>query len=351
MNLDESILSRYKLSNTIELKNRILMAPMTRRFADKDSCPIQDMSDYYAKRADAGLIITEGTIISQDAIGYGNVPGIYTEKQISKWSNVTEKVHNNSGKIFLQLWHCGRVSHPNFHNGNKPVSCSETEMILPLGKTGLIPGRCRSASVAEIDKITNAYSIASKNALKAGFDGVEIHAANGYLIDQFLHYCTNLRDDNYGASPENMSRFCIDIVKSCRNEIGKDNVGLRISPGGHMAEIKTDHRDKFVFEFLLKTISDLNIAYVHIGNFDDSVVYPELDNKTMTRFVRDIYHGNLIACGGYSVSSAHEGIVSKQFDLVAFGRSFIANPDLIRKIKSGKELIQYAAGMLGSLKN
>ena len=147
MNLNESILSRFKISKSIELKNKILMAPMTRRFADTEFCPTPEMADYYAKRSDAGLIISEGTIISEDAIGYGNVPGIYTEKQISKWSKVTEKVHVNNGKIFLQLWHCGRASHPKFHKGNLPVSCSETEMKLPLGKTGLIPGKCRAASL------------------------------------------------------------------------------------------------------------------------------------------------------------------------------------------------------------
>jgi N-ethylmaleimide reductase len=232
------------------------MAPMTRRFVDADSCPIPEMADYYAKKSEAGLIITEGTLIS---------------------------------------------------------------------------------------KITIEYSNAAKNAMKAGFNGIEIHAANGYLVDQFLHHCTNIRNDIYGVSSENMSRFCLDIVKSCMNEIGNDKIGLRISPGGHMAEIQTNSK------FLLKKILELNIAYVHIGNFDDSIIYPELDNKTMTKFVRDIYSGNLVACRGYDIASAHEGILSNQFDLVTFGRSFISNPDYIYKIKSGKEIIRYDIGILGSL--
>lgn len=349
MNLNESLFSSYKISKSIELKNRILMAPMTRRFADNELCPIPEMADYYTKRSDAGLIVTEGTIISPDATGYGNVPGIYTEKQIAKWSKVTEKVHQNNGKIFLQLWHCGRVSHPKFHNGNLPISCSETEMLLPLGKSGLMPGKSRAASLSEIEKLINDYSLAAKNAIKAGFDGVELHGANGYLIDQFLHHCTNLRDDIYGKTPENMSRFCVEVVQACSHEIGNDKVALRISPGGYTTEMKTHPNDKFIFDILLKKISELNIAYVHIGNSDDSVIYPELENKTMTQFVRDHYIGNLVACGSYSVEKAHEGILSNQFNLIAMGRNFISNPDLIDKIKSGKDLIKYDVEMLRSL--
>jgi N-ethylmaleimide reductase len=185
--------------------------------------------------------------------------------------------------------------------------------------------------------------------MSAGFTGVEIHGANGYLVDQFLHYCTNQRDDDYGGTPANMTRFCLEVVDACAQAIGIERVGLRLSPAGHMAEIVTDPRDKEVFACLLDRLSALAMAYVHIGNFDDTVIYPELEDKSMTDFVRSKFQGTVITSGGYNYDSACAGISANKFDLIAFGRPFIANPDLIKKIKSETPWVAYDPTMLSQL--
>ena len=343
------LLSPFKLSDSVSIKNRVVMAPMTRRFADKQSCPTRDMADYYAKRSDAGLIITEGTLISEDAIGYGNIPGIYTQEQITAWRKVTEQVHKNNGKIFLQLWHCGRVSHPNFHNGNLPISASSTQMTTPLGNSGFQTGLSREASVEEIQSLIKDFAQAAGNAIKSGFDGVEIHGANGYLIDQFNHHCTNLRDDDYGGTPEKMARFCLEVVKACGEKIGFDRVGIRLSPAGHMGEIITHQDDKLVFKYLLIQLEQLPICYVHTGNFDDSIVFEELDNMTMTDFLRRHYAKNVIAAGGYNLQTGMEFVKQHSNNLIAYGRPFIANPELIQLIESDSKWQEYDSKMLRKL--
>ncbi len=347
--MESKLLVPYQLSSTIKIKNRIVMAPMTRRMAMLDHTPIEGMVSYYMKRADAGLIITEGTIISSDAIGYGNVPGIFTNKQIEAWKKITDAVHQREGKIFLQLWHCGRVSHPHFHKGLAPISASATIMNTPLGRSGFMCGESRTATVGEIEKIIDEYAIATKNAAIANFDGVEVHGANGYLVDQFLHYCSNRREDDYGASPENMARFCLEVVHACGEVIGFDQVGLRLSPAGHMSEIITEERDQTVFKYLLHELEKKSIAYVHTGIFDDSIVYPALGGETATGFLRQNYKHNLIASGGYNFKSAEHGIDTGSFDLIAIGRPFIANPDLIKKLEAGAPLEEYMANMLERL--
>jgi len=342
-----SILQSYQLTPRLHLKNRIVMAPMTRRKANIDGTPGEIMINYYADRADAGLIVTEGTLISADAIGYGNIPGIYTQAHIDGWRKITDAVHNKGGLIFLQLWHCGRVSHPFFHQGRLPISASATEMTqTDLGSSGYKSGLSRAATVGEINRVIRDYANAAQNAMLAGFDGVELHGANGYLIDQFLHFCTNQRDDGYGGTSENMARFCLECVQACGDLIGYDKVGLRLSPGGYLFEIKNHEDDHLVFSYLLRQLQETGIAYVHTGNFDDSVKFPFLNNMTMTEFIRSKYSGNLIAAGSYTVDSAISGIKDNKFNLVAMGRPFIANSDLVSKIKLGLPLISYHPDML-----
>ena len=343
------LLQPFKLSKRISLKNRVIMAPMTRRFADAEGCVTEKMKEYYAKRSDAGLIITEGTLISEDAIGYGNIPGIYTPEQITAWNKITERVHKNNGKIFLQLWHCGRVSHPNFHNGSFPISASSTQMKTPLGNSGFQTGLSREASVKEIHSLIKDFAKAADNAIEAGFDGVEIHGANGYLIDQFNHHCTNLRYDDYGGTPEKMARFCLEVVKACGEKIGFDRVGLRLSPAGHMSEINSHYDDKLVFKYLLKQLEQLPICYVHTGNFDDSIVFEELDNMTMTDFIRCHYTKNVIAAGGYNLQTGIEFVKQHSNNLIAFGRPFIANPNLVDLIKHNHTWQKYDSKMLRKL--
>lgn len=325
------------------------MAPLTRRRADEEYNPTDIMIDYYAKRADAGLIITEGTIISKDAIGYGNVPGIFKDSHIENWKKITNAVHQNGGAIFLQLWHCGRVSHPILHQGRLPISSSVTTMNIPLGNSGLRCGTSRAATKNEISSLINDFAIAAQNAIKANFDGIEIHGANGYLIDQFLHFCCNNRDDEYGGTPENMAQFCIEIINACGEAIGFERVGLRLSPGGHLNEIVTEEQDQHVFKYLLQELEKLNIAYIHTGSFDDSIIYKALSNKTPTEFLRSHYKKIIIASGGYNFSSAEQGINNNLFDLIAFGRSFIANPDLVERLKQNKSLNEYNPEMLKDL--
>lgn len=350
MTANLKLLEPVVLSDQLKLKNRIVMAPMTRCKATQNGDATEDMSRYYARRADAGLIITEGTVIRPDAIGYPQVPGIYTQSHVDKWRAVTDAVHANNGKIMLQIWHVGRVSHPHFLHGQLPISCSATTMKGRIHRSnGLHYGKSRAVSLDEIEVLVNDFARAAKNALEAGFDGIEIHGANGYLIDQFLHYDTNHREDAYGGNSENMIRFASEIVNACINEIGCDRVGIRLSPGPYLNEINVDRRDQDVFVQLLAKLSKLNIAYVHTGAFDDSQTYKELNNLTMTQFIRQHYTGNVIACGSYTIDKACSGIAERKFDCAAFGRPFIANSDLVSKIKNGVTLTAYDTSMLDSL--
>lgn len=344
------LLQPYRLNHALPLKNRIIMAPMTRNLANTDFTPTDAMVHYYSKRADAGLIITEGTLLHPFGRSANNIPGIFTQNHIEGWQQVTAAVHQRGGLIMLQLWHVGRVSHPVFLEGNLPISASETVMMGKVKRTAdLYHGRSRAASVDEIKELIAHYAQAAVNAIKAGFEGVEIHGANGYLIDQFLHYTTNHRQDDYGQTPENMARFALAIVKACGDAIGYSRVGLRISPGGYLNEIVGDNKDALVFKYLLEQLNPLSIAYVHTGNFDDAVQFPELDNQTMTAFIRAHYQGTVIACGQYNAEKARVGIGGNQYDLVAFGRPFIANPDLISRLKRKSELVDFEQGMLETL--
>lgn len=348
--MSNHLLDSFQLNHLFTLKNRIVMAPMTRVRATDDSVPTQEMADYYARRSAAGLIVTEGTVIQADALGQWNVPGIYNEKQIEHWRVVTDQVHDNDGLIFSQIWHVGRVSHPDFLGGKLPISPSETVMTGRIARgNGLMLGKSRAATVSEIHQIINQYASAAANAMRAGFDGVEIHGANGYLIDQFLHYHTNLRTDDYGGSIENMARFPLAVVRAVGEAIGFERVGLRLSPGGYLNEIVGDARDADVFGYLIDALNQLPLAYLHTGNFNDAQVFPELHQQNMTAFLRSLYHGKLIACGSYSFAEAQAGVDKNLFDLVAFGRPFIANPDLIERLRTGQELKPYDVSMLNTL--
>src|SRR3990167_5916375 len=311
--------TEYQLNSSINLKNKIVMAPMTRAKSNTSLIPTPAMTNYYAARAESGLIITEGTVINSTARGHDAVPGIFTSEQVHAWQQVTAAVHQQDGCIFSQLWHVGRVSHPYFLNGALPLSASATVMTGKISRSnGLEFGKARIATTEEIKNIIKDYYDCSIRAISAGFDGIEIHAANGYLLDQFLHHHTNLRDDEYGTTPENMARFALEVVEACINAIGKDHVSIRLSPGAYLNEIVGDPRDATTFQHLLEKLSLMEIAYVHTGNFDHAVVFPELGQLTMTEFMRKHYKGTLIAAGNYDIDAACRGINAHQFDLVAF---------------------------------
>ena len=338
----------WTFNKTLTIKNRIIMAPMTRCMADDCLVPTQDMVDYYARRADAGLIIAEATIIRADGQGYPNTPGIYSKSQIEGWRQVTKKVHDNGGKIFLQLFHAGRVTHAVYLKGEQPIAPSSIALDGTASRTdGLRYPIPRSLAIDEISPLVDSFAQAAKNAIKAGFDGVEIHAANGYIIDQFLHWQSNHRTDKYGCTSENMTFFALQVVDAVTNAVGADRVGIRLSPAAYIH--MTHHQDDVqVFRHLLPQLDDRNLAYLHTGMFDDSLSFDELGGN-VTSFLRKNYNGTLIASGSYVPQKAVDAISKNLFDLIAFGRSFIANPDLIHKIKFNQELLTYDESMLEEL--
>ncbi|MCK6264679.1 alkene reductase [Vibrio sp. ZSDE26] len=344
----ENLFQPLDLNSTITLQNRILMAPLTRCMADENLIPTQAMADYYARRADTGLIISEAVIIRPDGQGYPNTPGLFTAEQITGWKKVTSAVHQNGGKIFAQLWHTGRVAHPHFFDGEFVLAPSA------LGIEGSVP-RMReltytvpkAASKEEIDQLVADYSQAAANAIDAGFDGVEIHGANGYLIDQFLHYSSNVREDEFGGSIENMVRFPLAVIDAISHRIGEDRTALRISPGAY-AHIDTDKRDRAVFDLLLSELEKRELAYLHVGIFDDSMTFDYLDGSA-SEYIRSNYSKTLVGVGSYTAESGSEAIGANKFDLLAIGRPLIANPDYVAKVKSGDDLIEYSDEMLMSL--
>lgn len=343
------LLSPFKLNSTLTLQNRVLMAPLTRCMSDDDLVPTQAMVEYYARRAKTGLIISEATIIRPDAQGYPNTPGLFTREQIQGWKKVTDAVHANGGKMFAQLWHVGRVAHPHFFDG---------EVLAPsaIGVEGSVP-RMReltyitpkAATKDDINSLVADFAKAAENAIEAGFDGVEIHGANGYLIDQFLHHAANTRDDEYGQTPENMSRFALEVTDAVIAAVGNERTGLRLSPGAYF-NMSEDSRDKAVFDYLLPQLEKRNLAYLHGGIFDDSTTFDSLEGKTTSEFLRAGYKGTLVGVGSYSFETAKEAINNDKFDLIAIGRPMIANPDYITKIEQGKALTPYSEDMLSELK-
>ena len=343
-----NLLQPYELNNTITLNNRILMAPLTRCMADDNLVPTQATADYYGRRAEAGLIISEAILIRQDGQGYPNTPGLFTPEQITGWRKVTDAVHNNGGKIFAQIWHTGRVSHPHFFGGGDVLAPSAVKV------DGSVP-RMRELSYQvpkpltheEIAQLVQDFSQTAANAIDAGFDGVEIHGANGYLIDQFLHHDSNRRTDEYGGSEQNMARFALEVVDAVVDRIGNDRTALRVSPGAYM-NMEGDDRDRGVFDHLLTELEKRDLAFLHVGIFDDSLEFDYLGG-TASSYVRANYNNTLVGVGGYTAETGSDAIETSKFDLLAIGRPFIANPDYIAKVREGKKLVNYSDEMLASL--
>jgi len=343
----------YSLNDTITLNNRILMAPLTRCMADDNLVPTAAMAQYYGRRAEAGLIISEAVIIRPDGQGYPNTPGLFTQEQINGWKLVTETVHNNGGKIFAQLWHTGRVAHPYFFENNNKGS---SDVLAPsaVAVEGSVP-RMRDLTYQvpkavthqDIEQLIKDYAQAANNAIEAGFDGVEIHGANGYLIDQFLHHDSNRRTDEYGETPENMSRFPLAVVDAIIASIGKDRTALRVSPGAYF-NMAGDTKDRQVFDYLLKELEQRDLAFLHVGIFDDAMEFDYLGGQASS-YIRANYNKTLVGVGSYTPSSGNSAIGNNKFDLLAIGRPFIANADYVAKVRSGTELVEYSDEMLTSL--
>lgn len=338
----------HVLNDQITLNNRIVMAPLTRCMAAAGLIPTDEMAAYYARRAEAGLIISEATIIRPDGQGYPDTPGLYSDEQIAGWTKVTQAVHERGGKIFAQLWHTGRVAHPEFFGGGDVLGPSA------IAFDGTVPRRRdltyvvpKAASKEDIEQLIEDYVAAAENAIVAGFDGVEIHGANGYLLDQFLHFDTNQREDEFGQTPENMARFPLAVIDAIIDRIGGARTGLRLSPGAY-AHISPDERDRAVFDYLLAELDKRELAYLHEGMFDDSMEFDYLGGK-VSEYMRKHYSGTLVASGGFTAQSSAEAIEQGKFELVAIGRPFIANPDYVALVRNAEPLQEYDASMLDAL--
>lgn len=331
------LFSPIKIGN-YNLNNRIFMAPLTRCRSIKDNVPNDLMALYYSQRASAGLIISEATQISTQGIGYLYTPGIHTPKQIQGWKKITQAVHKKGGRIFLQLWHVGRISHSSYHNGKLPVAPSA---IKPKGEVYTYNGikefeTPKELKVQEIKEIVKEYAKAAKNAIKAGFDGIEIHAANGYLIDQFLRDSTNIRKDEYGNNIKNRSRFLFEVIKAISDEIGADKTGLKLSPSGTFNDIKDSNPEKH-FKYVCEKLNDFNLAYLHVVDALES----DIKNGAKTvdlSIIREAYKGILITNGAYDKKRANDYIKNNKTDAVTFGVLFLSNPDLPERFKTDSKL-------------
>lgn len=332
------------------LKNRMVMAPLTRsRSAQPGNIPTRLNAYYYAQRASAGLIVSEATQVSQQGQGYAWTPGIYTPEQVAGWKLVTDAVHAAGGRIFMQLWHVGRVSHPALQpDGGLPVAPSAIGLqgmafiADELGVPQFVPFVTpRALDSEEIPGIVRQYELGAHNALAAGFDGVEVHAANGYLIDQFLNSSTNRRTDEYGGSIANRSRLLMEIVEAVRGVWGSDRVGVRISPEGTFNEMG-DEDPEALFRHVAVRLNDFELAYLHVvqpeiaGNA--TIAQPDPARPSIVTMIRGVYRGTLIACGGYDYRRATRALEIEGIDLIAFGRLFLANPDLPGRLRQGAPL-------------
>lgn len=324
---------------TLELPNRLVMAPMTRNRAGAGHVPTELMARYYEQRASAGLLVTEATQVAPEGVGYPNTPGIYASEQVEGWKRVTERVHASSGRIFLQLWHVGRISHPLFQPGGKlPVAPSAIapsgEVYTPEGMKPYVAPRALDTS--EIVAIVEQYARGARHARDAGFDGVELHGANGYLVDQFLRDGTNHRTDKYGGSIENRARFLIEVVQALITAWAPDRVGVRLSPSGTFNDMK-DSAPLETFGYAVGQLDDLGTAYVHLVEGTDADVRHG-GTVVPTFELRPRFSRTLIVNGDYDRERGDAAIQKDAADLVSFGRLFLANPDLPRRLKTGAPL-------------
>jgi len=340
--MDKQILFMpYNLSGT-ELKNRMVMAPLTRSRSDNQEKVATTLTaTYYQQRATAGLIITEGTNVSTNAVGYINVPGIYSEAQVEGWKLVTKAVHDKGGKIFAQLWHVGRLSHPDFHNGELPYAPSA---INPHEKSYTQNGFVdtvtpRAMTIEEIKQTIQDFKNAAANAVAAGFDGVEIHAANGYLFHQFFNNCSNIRTDDYGGSIENKARILFDTINAIKDVIALNKVGVRLNPSMHnFMGILMDEETIPTFEYIVKRLNGYGLAYIHLTEPFVPVDDVPFAVTEIAKHFRPLYKGTLIINKGFNKATATKVLEDADADLVAFGVPFLANPDLVKRYKTDAEL-------------
>ena len=324
----------------IEAANRVAMAPLTRNRADNDTGEVGDMHvDYYRQRAGAGLIITEATQISAEGKGYIRTPGIHTPEQVAAWKKVTDAVHEAGGKIVCQLWHVGRISHVSLQpDGQQPVAPSAVNAgVKTFTENGFEPtSDPRALDIEEMPRIVDEYAQAAKMAIAAGFDGVEVHAANGYLIDQFLKTGSNKRDDAYGGSVENRARLLMEVMEAVTAAIGGDRTGIRLSPFSPANGISDDNPQE-TFTHVVKGLNRFGLAYLHMVEGATGGSRDLKDGHSIDA-LRKLFDGVYMANNGYDREMAMEAVASGHADVIAIGRPFIANPDLVKRYRQNAPL-------------
>ncbi|EAZ94320.1 alkene reductase [Crocosphaera chwakensis] len=332
MNNSHTLFAPCQVGN-ITLKNRVIMAPLTRSRAGEERMPNDLMKEYYMQRKSAGLIISEATVISRQGCGWVHSPGIYSDEQMEAWKPITQALHEKETPIFLQLWHCGRASHSSFQENNQlPVSASaiklnEDYIHTPIGKQPYETPR--ALETEEIPRIVEDYRLATERAKNAGFDGVEIHSANGYLIDQFLQSKTNHRSDKYGGSIENRYRFLKEIVEAVLTVFPANKIAVRLSPNGDFNDMGSpEYRE--LFTYVAQQLNNYDLAYLHIIDGLQFGFHELGEPMTLADF-RQVFDGVLMGNCGYSKDSAEAKIREGNADLIAFGRPFISNPDLVER--------------------
>ncbi len=324
----------------LNMSSRIVMAPLTRRRATRAHNPVDIMRTYYSQRAGAGLIIAEGASPSPNGLGYGNMPGLYSQEQVKLWRLITDDVHAAGGKIVVQVMHTGRVGHANnLPDGGRVIAPSaiaqEGEVTTyDLGKAPYtVP---EEMTFPEVQNTINEFVACSKLAIEAGFDGVEIHSAHGYLPNQFLNKSSNQRTDNYGGNLDNRMRFLLEIIEGCTEAIGSDKVGVRISPFS-FADAQEDQDEMIaLYTSLVQKLNAFDLSYLHISHMGDALPV----KFELWKSLRNIYKGTMMLCGDFTKDSAEQALQNGDADLIAFGRDFIANPDLVDRMKNNWPLAE-----------
>jgi N-ethylmaleimide reductase len=337
----QPLLQEYSMHG-LKLKNRIVMAPMTRSRADNPEYAPTDLHvQYYAQRASAGLIITEGSQISSRAVGYLHTPGIYSAPQIEGWKRVTKVVHDEGGYIFAQLWHVGRISHPDFHSGELPLAPSA---INPIAKVRTQLGTRetltpKAMTYEEIRQTIEDFKHAAQHAIEAGFDGVEIHSSNGYLLHQFFNRCSNVRTDQYGGSKENRARILFEIIDAIRTDIPEHSIGLRFNPSLHgVSGITVDEETIPTFDYIVERLNQYDLAYLHLSEPFTDVSHVPFAEQNIAQRYRPKFRGTLMINNKFDRDKGNQVIENGLADLVSFGKPFISNPDLPKRFELNTEL-------------
>lgn len=337
--MQDILFSGYNMGNLF-LKNRVVMAPMTRSRAI-GNIPNELMAEYYRQRSGAGLIITEGTSPSPNGLGYSRIPGLYNNEHVEGWKKVTDAIHQSDGKVFLQIMHTGRVGHElNLPVGAKIVAPSaikaEGKMWTDQKQLQDMPVP-QEMTLEEIEDSINEYAYASQLAVEAGFDGVELHGANGYLIEQFLSPSANQRTDEFGGIMENRIRYVVRIAQKVAELIGSEKIGLRISPYGKLSTPGNNNDIDATYTLLAQEMDKIGIAYIHIT--DNGVPEAKQQSVNIKELIRNNFSGSIILSGGYTAEIAEKDLLDNKGDLIAFGRPFIANPNFVEKIKTGNDIL------------